>query len=752
MSDLFLRILEMSVMGSIVILVTLLIRFLLRKNSKKYVMILWAVVALRLLVPVSIESSLSVFNFIPHKVTNIAVEQPEEKAIADVTTSKIEVSKPSEVKPAVDKVPVAVTKPEIDITPNNEVATVQKPEVVAPVVDVDNATKVEEATKTDVKPEVVAVDTAAKVNEAAKVDYRVVLGIIWSVGAVAIIGYCAVRFVLLKRQLKDATRVEKDVYESEKVPSPFVFGFIIPRIYIPDVLDRDERKYILMHERTHIKHGDWISKLLGMVVVAVHWFNPLVWLAYALFEQDVEMHCDEHTVANLENDLKQAYTMSIVSYAKKSNKKLYLVAPLSFSKPNFSKREVTNRVKNIINYKKGTKITAIVTTFLIVTISSACALNATSETKSADADTEEIVAETVAEETTETTKELWTMPEVTEELPDFIPLTSATDDDNFDENPIHSIQEWTAEKNAAYSLLMAKAAEVNAANPDKNYLYGFCDVYTVATSCKLIIYDVDTQEFIAYEYENGTVEDSSAAGVRDIYFFDNAVEPENQLMPYEVFSELPGVMTISSFYQFDASAYGTKLSDNNYAGEFYGFSADMNYAFAALGGPYEFNYTADELLALNVGDMVNVGGENIEVTSIDYDVDLWGGYRIALGDGDNGGYYVIVRFDQDDNPVDVTLLNMWGDPLVGESIFNKIPVADDVEIIVYDFQTEQATSLTKDTIVPYLLENDCGPDGDGFYQYEEGGCFNSFGTPLGRMNDLAVIENGEITSMTFYKW
>ena len=144
---------------------------------------------------------------------------------------------------------------------------------------------------------------------------------------------------------------------------------------MPDTLENNEKEYVLLHERTHIKHGDWLIKIIGVFAVAVHWFNPLVWLAYMLFERDIEMSCDESVVAGMVADIKQAYTMSIVSFAMQSNNKRYLVTPLGFSKVNFSKTEVTNRVKNIIKFKKGKTVTAVAITAVLLFVGAGCAFN-----------------------------------------------------------------------------------------------------------------------------------------------------------------------------------------------------------------------------------------------------------------------------------------------------------------------------------------------------------------------------------------
>ena len=336
MDGLFLKVLEMSVTGSIVILITVLARFLLKKRSKRFVMILWAVVAFRLLVPVSLESSLSFFNLIPLKTQTLtATSQVQDAATPDTFADT-----------------GAVTA---DYAANKERQDISLAE---PAVNMGNEPLSGNLASSDPLP-----------------DIKIILSTVWLIGALGIMGFCSVQFILLKRKLSNAKKLSGNVYVSDKISAPFVFGLFVPRIYLPDVLDKYEKEYVLLHERTHIRHGDWLIKIIGMFAVAVHWFNPLVWLAYKLFEQDIEMSCDESVVAKMDADLKQSYTMSIVSFAKKSNAKRYLVTPLGFSKVNFSKTEVTNRVKNIISFKQGKTATAVIITAVLLVIGAGCSLN-----------------------------------------------------------------------------------------------------------------------------------------------------------------------------------------------------------------------------------------------------------------------------------------------------------------------------------------------------------------------------------------
>ncbi|MCQ2483616.1 MAG: M56 family metallopeptidase [Clostridia bacterium] len=322
MTAIFLKLLEMSALGSIVILITMFFRFLLRKSSKSLIMILWLTVAIRLLVPISIESSLSIFNLLPTINTATLITETESQHEIPATTTEAAVAKPENI----------TSSPS---TPSANVSHSQK-----------------------TTPNIIAI-----------------LAHIWAVGAAGIILYCLIRYTMLTISLKDATKIDRNVYLSEKVTSPFVFGFIIPRIYLPDVLSDVEKDYILLHENTHIKHGDWISKLVAMLVVSLHWFNPLVWLGYFLFEQDIEMRCDESTIKNMDKARIEEYSISIVSYSKISHNARYLVTPLGFSKTIFSKKEIKSRIKNILNYRRISKATAMTVAICLLSVSVVCTLN-----------------------------------------------------------------------------------------------------------------------------------------------------------------------------------------------------------------------------------------------------------------------------------------------------------------------------------------------------------------------------------------
>ena len=355
-------------MGSVVILITILARFLLRNRSKRFIMILWAVVALRLIVPFGFESAFSIFNYLPL---------------------------PTQAAPAIEEVSEAAL-------PDNNSGAYEAPVNYAEFNNAD-APAAAEVPGDQVKE--APSDNKAVVKTLP--DFKSVVAVIWFTGMVVLTTYFSIRFIDLKDKLKNARKIDRHVYESDNVRSPFVFGLFVPKMYLPDTLDEAEREYVMAHERTHIRHGDWIKKYLGIAVLAIHWFNPLVWLAFVLFEQDIEMSCDETTISSLDAELRKAYAISIVSYAKASNNsnKKYMVTPLGFSKNAFCKAEVKKRVMNIVNFKKGTKVTTIVILAAVLVLAAACALNSKPDSKETAVPTTASEADTKESDTTAASEE-----------------------------------------------------------------------------------------------------------------------------------------------------------------------------------------------------------------------------------------------------------------------------------------------------------------------------------------------------------
>ncbi|MCJ8007126.1 M56 family metallopeptidase [Lederbergia wuyishanensis] len=288
MNELFLSVLNMSLTASYVILVVMLIRLLLKKAPKVISYMLWGVVAFRLIVPFTFES---VFSLLPRNGGRNPIPQDSIHQQSPQSNSGIE-----------------------------EVDSFVSGTLPAPTV-------------------------GDSVNHLQ--NYLQTGSYIWALGIMALLIYSLVSVLLLKRQLKNAQLIEKNIYEATNLKTPFVLGLIRPRIYLPVGLHAEERSFILLHEQTHIKRYDHIIKLVAFLVLSVHWFNPLVWVAFMLMSRDMEFSCDERVLKSLNYDTytKKSYASSLLSLA--TDRQILNGSPLAFGEGN-----VKGRIKNVLNYKK----------------------------------------------------------------------------------------------------------------------------------------------------------------------------------------------------------------------------------------------------------------------------------------------------------------------------------------------------------------------------------------------------------------
>lgn len=157
--------------------------------------------------------------------------------------------------------------------------------------------------------------------------------------------YSVVSYVGVKRRVSMATLLCDNVFETDEIGSPFVCGFLRPKIYLPVGINDTEREYVLRHERTHIERLDHIIKPFAFLVLSVHWFNPFMWLAFWLMSQDMEMSCDKHVISEFDHEGKAEYSMALVNLAMKRT--ILAGSPLAFGESG-----TKGRVKNVLNYKR----------------------------------------------------------------------------------------------------------------------------------------------------------------------------------------------------------------------------------------------------------------------------------------------------------------------------------------------------------------------------------------------------------------
>lgn len=313
MLGLFETVLNLSMMGSIMILLIMLVRRLLRRIPTKYIYGLWALAVYRLLCPKSPASILSLFNFLPKKKISFVSSSG---AIGQTTATAS-----SNVK--------ALEHSIRQVTP--------------------------QATS--------AVSSSAKASGGTLPDIWQVLMVLWILGMAVFAIAILIKTITMYRSLRDTRKIEGNVYSSPSVLSPFVIGIIKPRIFMPQGLSEKEYSYLLHHEQTHIRRHDMVFKSIWIATLLVHWFNPIVWIAFRMFESDMEMSCDEEVIKNISSELRADYCMSLVSYARKSSAPKYLVSSLGFGKEN-----VKARIKNIMNYKKLSLWLSIVSVLAVAAI------------------------------------------------------------------------------------------------------------------------------------------------------------------------------------------------------------------------------------------------------------------------------------------------------------------------------------------------------------------------------------------------
>lgn len=296
LEKLFLQILQMSLWGTYCIVAVMILRLLLKRQPKIFSYLLWLIVAFRLICPVSFESEFSGFQYADRE---IAASQGTQNIHRIAETGKRN-----------DKrVPLSE-------------GTVQTAETEKPMI----------------------AEREIGENRQVSVNVQAVGSVVWVMGMAGMLLYMLYSTLKLQTRLKSAVK-KTDYYETEQIESPFVFGIVRPRIYFPVNLREDEIAYILEHERTHIRRKDYLIKLMAFFILSVHWFNPLVWIAFSCMTKDMEMSCDEAVLTRMGKEIKQSYSTSLLFLASKE--RFIGAGPLAFGETG-----VKSRVKNILNYRK----------------------------------------------------------------------------------------------------------------------------------------------------------------------------------------------------------------------------------------------------------------------------------------------------------------------------------------------------------------------------------------------------------------
>ena len=269
MSEIFLGVVNMSISASWIVLVVLLLRLLLKKAPKWITVLLWGVVAVRLICPFTIESAMSL---IPS---------------AEVVTPDIMLDKTPEINTGV---------PIINQVVNPIISSSFTPDPA-----------------TSANPLQLWIPTFA---------------LFWLIGIFALVVYTITSYLKLKRKIGTAVLLRANIYQSENVVSPFVLGVIKPKIYLPFGMNGQDMEHVIAHENAHIRRKDHLWKPLGFLILTLHWFNPLMWLGYVILCRDIELACDEKVIKELNSEQKADYSQALLTCSV--NRRMIAACPLAF--------------------------------------------------------------------------------------------------------------------------------------------------------------------------------------------------------------------------------------------------------------------------------------------------------------------------------------------------------------------------------------------------------------------------------------
>ncbi|MDD3840646.1 MAG: M56 family metallopeptidase [Clostridia bacterium] len=300
MDKLFLQMLNMSVTASYAIIIVIIARLFLKKVPKVFSYALWSVVLFRLICPISFES---IFSLIPINKNTIP----------------------------------------------QHIVYQQRPQIQSGLNAIDQ-------TVNNLLP-------APTIGESANpLQIWMAVGkAVWIFGIVVLLIYFIVTSVKLYSRVKYARHIKDNVYEMDIIETPFVFGIIRPKIYLPIGLSQNEKPYIIKHEQIHIKRLDYLIKPFAFLVLCVHWFNPLVWVAFFLMGQDMELSCDESVIKQLGSDIKKDYSSSLLALS--TGRRIVGGCPLAFGE-----NDTKGRIKNILNYKKPVFLVVVIAVVAVVAV------------------------------------------------------------------------------------------------------------------------------------------------------------------------------------------------------------------------------------------------------------------------------------------------------------------------------------------------------------------------------------------------
>ncbi|MBQ8626370.1 MAG: M56 family metallopeptidase, partial [Agathobacter sp.] len=348
------KIVEMSIAASWLILAVIVLRLFLSKAPKGFRYVLWALVAIRLICPFSPESTFclvpDVESFFTEETPEADINQdnpiPEQNNAQNNIQNNVQNSVQNGIQSGVQN---NVQNDVQNGAQNNAQGTVTDGTVTSRPNGNENVQFGQDTTVSDDVLETVP-DVDEKIEEKTGAQGLVDMFVAarpwtWLTDGILLVIYMIISYLYLWNKVKVSVPIGDNVFICDEIRSPFIFGIIRPRIYVPSHIEKEQMTYIIAHEKEHLRCFDYLWKPFGFVILAIHWFNPLVWVAYVLMCRDLELACDERVIRNMNAFDKKSYSETLLAC---SSPRHYISAcPVAFGEIS-----IKERIKKVLLYKK----------------------------------------------------------------------------------------------------------------------------------------------------------------------------------------------------------------------------------------------------------------------------------------------------------------------------------------------------------------------------------------------------------------
>ncbi len=350
-NNVFETVLQMSLTASFVCLAVCLLRLLLKRAPKIFSYALWALVFIRLICPVTLGSPMSV---VPSRQQWIAWS---EMAAQVPDREQTEALRPSAGQQGGQELPDLLW----DDRENGRIDgdNVQIGQNVSQAGTASGMKDIVDKQDSTMSRPLDGTEQPTATEDSSESSVLTVAAMLWLVGVIVILSWQSVRTYRWKNSLGQICSAEEGVYTASGATAPFVMGLLHPAIYLPEQMAAEEREYVLLHERTHLRRKDYLVKMVAFMICCVHWFNPFAWLAFRLMCMDMEMSCDEAVLQQMNGQQKKAYATALLSFADRT----VSGGSLAFGEPYAKKR-----IRNVLQYRRTSYRWMLVLTVMCVAL------------------------------------------------------------------------------------------------------------------------------------------------------------------------------------------------------------------------------------------------------------------------------------------------------------------------------------------------------------------------------------------------